>query len=130
MKKCICLFIVVCLLVSLSGCGLFDEGLGVDMDSLYISAAKSIVADQLRNPSSAVYNNAYVYEKDDYGRAIVYLDVSSQNGFGGYARDDFWVCINEMTSEGEYSYSKLMSYCTSEGLVDYLKSANNFGEPK
>lgn len=133
MKKALSVILTLCLLVGLSGCclsgDLFSDAF-VDWDELYISAAKNIVADNLKNPSSAVYNDAYVYEKDDYGRAIVYLDVSAQNGYGGYTRDDWWVCITNMDADGNYTYNRYASHSNKIANLSLLKSLNDFGEPK
>ena len=99
-------------------------------DDHYYEAAKAIISERLKNPATAVYNDAGIYEKDDYGRVIVYMDVSAQNGYGGYTRYDWWVCITGMDADGNYSYNKYFSDTTERGSLELLKSMNNFGEPK
>ena len=98
-------------------------------DSTYISGAKTLINNELTNPSSATYNEASVYEKDNYGKAIVYLDVSAQNGFGGWVRTQFYVCINNVNSDDTFTYSSLMPYIDnmSTSLYNTLKGINDFG---
>ena len=59
-------------------------------DSDYIACAQTLLNGMLKNPYSAQYNASAVYEKDSYGRAIVYMDVSSQNSFGGWVREEYF----------------------------------------
>lgn len=84
----------------------------VDYDSSAISAAQQIVSDNLKNPSSATFNETRVELKDDYRRYIVYVDVSAQNGFGGYTRDFYYVGLR-LAEDGEtYWYFPNMPFVT------------------
>ncbi len=97
----------------------------------YIAAAKQILMDNLANPQSATIHDASVIEKDAYGRAIVYLDVSAQKL--GWVRNDFYVCILGFTNSTTFghnegwdivedtSYGRMLSIAT-------LKAGNDFGE--
>lgn len=96
-------------------------------DEEYISAAKSLISEYLKNPSSAVYNSESVVETDDYGRGIVHLDISAQNSFGGYVRTDYFVCIQEIRGN-HYTYHSASCYVESRSMLDYLKMANDWGE--
>ncbi len=98
--------------------GVSDEG--------YIDCAKTLINKRLKNPSTAQYNSSSVYEKDDYGKAIVYLDVSAQNSFGGWVRDEYYVCINSVDSEGKFTYSSYVSYVEESSDIYILKMTNDF----
>lgn len=103
-------------------------------DDDYISAAKTVVSNHLKNPSTAQYNSVSIYEKDDYGRAIVRVDVSAQNSFGGWARETWYVCIQSIDSSSTFSHKGDLSYVTDDGgyseetLISVLKGFNDFGE--
>lgn len=98
-------------------------------DTDYIDCAKTLINKMLRNPSTATYNAAKVYERDAYGRAIVYLDVSAQNGYGGWNRTEYYVCIQSYSSDGRFTYSSTMSYIDGESisLMETFKGINDFG---
>lgn len=97
-------------------------------DSNYIGAAKTLINKALKNPSTAQYNSASVYEKDNYGRAIVYLDVSAQNSFGGWVRSEYYVCIQSYDSDGTFTYSSTVPYTDDKSTYDILLLMNDFGE--
>lgn len=94
----------------------------------YISCAKTLINKMLKNPSTAQYNSSGIYEKDDFGRAIVYLDVSAQNSFGGWVRDEYYVCINSVDSDGTFTYSSSVSYVEKSSDIYILKLMNHFDE--
>lgn len=111
-----------------SGGGLFGPS-----DNDYIDCAKQILSKSLRDPSSLQVHEAYVYEKDDYGSAIVYLDFSSKNGFGGSVRDRYYICVQHLTSDGKFSYSNVCSSIPAnqkDYLMNSFKELNGFGQPK
>ncbi|MHB1154017.1 MAG: zinc-ribbon domain-containing protein [Eubacteriales bacterium] len=97
-------------------------------DSDYISCAKTLINKALKNPSSAQYNSTSVYEKDDYGRAIVYLDVSAQNSFGGWVRSEYYVCIQNVKSDGTFTYNSSVPYTDENSSYDILLMMNAFGD--
>ena len=97
-------------------------------DSDYIGCAKTLINKALKNPSTAQYNSASVYEKDSYGRAIVYLDVSAQNSFGGWVRSEYYVCIQSYASDGTFTYSKTVPYTDDKSNYNILLLMNDFGE--
>lgn len=96
-------------------------------DDYYIGSAKKVLEGTLLNPSTAVYNESRVLEKDPYGRAIIHLDVSGQNAFGGYARNDFYVCITKMDKKGNFEYSSTFSQVKEYSSIPVLKIMNQFG---
>lgn len=99
-------------------------------DSDYIGCAKTLINKALKNPSTAVYNSEQVYEKDDYGRAIVLLDVSAQNSFGGWVRSSYYVCIQSVESDGTFYYNSALPYIEEDTSYqfDYFKEINSFDE--
>ena len=100
-------------------------------DDLYINAAEDLIYNSLKNPYSATLHESYIVEKDDYGRAIVYLDITAENSFGGMVRSEYFVCIHEAKSDGTYRHNGSLSYCEANNInLEYLKEINCFGEPR
>lgn len=99
-------------------------------DSDYIACAQTLLNGMLKNPYSAQYNATAVYEKDSYGRAIVYMDVSSQNSFGGWVREEYFFCIQSLDKDGNFTYLTYAYYVTGGNSQAYelLKSMNDFGK--
>lgn len=95
----------------------------------YIECAKSLISKDLVHPSTAVYNEAKIKETDGYGRAIVYLDISAQNVYGGWSRVEYYVCIQSIASDGTYTYDEKMPYFIDDydKLYSFFKGINNFG---
>lgn len=131
MKKLLSISLILVTIICLfGGCNsILNIGGGVS-DEIYIGAAKQIISKSLKNPSSLTVNDAYIYEKDEYGSAIVYLDITSQNGFGGADRDKVYVCVMYVESDGKYQFHPTWNYTENITNLDYLKSINGFGEPK
>jgi len=90
------------------------------------SAATSHIFDILKSPDSAVVNSSEILERDNYGRAIVHLDISAQNSFGVFLRENYYVCVFEVNGNS-YKTSGIMSYTNSYDNLSSLKSINNFG---
>ncbi len=107
--------------------GLFNVGVS---DEMYIGCAKEIISKSLKKPSSLEVIDAYIYEKDDYGSAIVCMDITSENGFGGADRDTVYVCVMYLESDGNYKFNPTFNYTENVTNLDILKSINGFGEPK
>lgn len=99
-------------------------------DDEFIASAKTLIDKMLKNPSTAQYNSAEVVEKDSYGRAIVHVDVSAQNSFGGWVRSDYYVCIKGVNSDGQFTFNPTFYYIDeySSVLYESLKSINDFDE--
>jgi len=94
----------------------------------YINSAVTVINNILKSPSTAVYNSCSVYEKDSYGRAIVKVDVTAENSFGGAVRSVYYVCIKDVNYSGEFLSQTYSSYVDSESDIPYLKSINDFGK--
>ena len=84
-------FATLLLLICILFCYSCDVLGFTNYDTQAISIAKQLVGNDLKNPYSAVWNDVRVEMKDDYNRYIVYVDVSAQNGFGGYNRHQYYV---------------------------------------
>ncbi len=121
-----------------SALGIFDSGYstGQSDDSMYMTAAKEILEMGVRSAGSPIFNRYKVFEeyniikiheKDDYGRAIVFIDVTARAG-DETRREEYYVFVNEMTSDGQYSYDPVYHATSSIGMLEIFKSANNFGE--
>lgn len=123
MKKVLCTFLVLIVIFGLCSCG------GVS-DNMYIGIAEQIMAKNLKNPSSLEVNDAYIYEKDDYGSAIVCMDITSENGYGGADRDTVYVFVMHLESDGSYQFHPTANYTEFVANLDMLKSLNGFGKPK
>ncbi|MBR5309867.1 MAG: hypothetical protein IKU42_01930 [Oscillospiraceae bacterium] len=97
-------------------------------DAEYIDCAKTLINGVLKNPSGAVYNESYVVEKDRYGRAIICLDVSAQNSFGGYVRKTYLVCIQKVRAN-DFTYYENFYWIENTSATSYetLKKYNDFG---
>ncbi len=132
-KKLIPIVIAVIVVFSIfKSCGGLGGGLfgGGVTDDTYIGCAKQIISKSLKNPSSLVVNDAYVYEKDDYGSAIVCMDITAENGYGGADRDVLYVCVMYVQSDGSYNFHPTCNYTEEKNNLEFLKNINGFGEPK
>ena len=128
MKKAISIVLIILSIVFIfCGCAGIFGGVSNDM---YIGVAEQIMAKNLKNPSSLIVNDAYIYEKDDYGSAIVCMDITSENSYGGADRDTVYVCVMYLKSDGSYQFHPTVNYTENIANLDMLKSINGFGEPK
>ena len=112
---------------------IFGDGgfLGSKQDELYINAAEDLIYNTLKNPYSSSLHDSYIVEQDDYGRTIVYLDITAENSFGGMIRNEYYVCIHEAKSDGTYRHNGSLSYCDANDIsLECLKKINGWGEPR
>lgn len=76
------------------------------LNDLATKAAKIVLQNQLKNPSSLIVNNTKVTPSgiDDSGdlKYIVTIDYSAQNGFGGYNRDTYTVNLTYKVTERKF----------------------------
>lgn len=124
MKKLIALLMVVVMVVCCSGCSIVELIFGGE-DAMYIEAAKELVEKEFPSVSSVRFNDEEIYDEDDYGRAIVYLDVT----FGASLQRDVYVCIKSVSEEG-YTYHPYYSYTLEKSEISELKEYNDWGEPQ
>lgn len=88
-------------------------------DEDYYSAAKTVVSQNLRAPTTAKYYNWKILAQDDYGRTIVFCNVDSQNGFGGYGQLSCYVLITSYnTDDDTFTYNT--DVIMEEGNLDFL----------
>ena len=127
MKKIICCTLVFVFCFCLCACAGTAGGVSNDM---YIGVAEQIMAKNLKKPSSLEVHDAYIYEKDDNGSAIVCMDITSENGYGGVDRDTVYVCVMHLQSDGRYQFHPTVNYTENIAHLDMLKSINGFGKPK
>ncbi len=90
--------------------------------------AKSIISSNLKNPSSAQFHSSTVIDEDRYGRYLVEVDCSAQNGFGGFNRSTYYVIVHVVN--GTCKYNTMMSFVDSYSSVSLLKTFNNWGEAR
>lgn len=107
-----------------------------NMDIHYLSAAKQLVGEQLKSPSTAVYSEEEIVEKDDYGRVLVRLTVDAENGFGATIRNYAAVVILKYNEDEEtfrysrYNAVQLYENKSSQATVEeMMKSMNDWNEP-
>lgn len=100
-------------------------------EDLIIGCAKQQIESILKNPNSVIYNDAEVYEYDHYGRVIVYVDFSSENSFGGYVRDKWYVLFWDVTTDGHYNYKNIQWHCDANNYdLTLLKMIYSWDEKK
>lgn len=134
----IILILVICFVfLFFRNCG-HGGGNSFSKDDKFISAAKQIVSEDLRNPDSAKFYEAEIVEKDQYGRAVVYIDMSAENAFGGAVRSRKYVFVNKIEGDS-YFYNPNFSYMevdrklsnpSSDPWYESYKDFNNFGQPQ
>lgn len=111
-------------------------GVGKASDKDYIDCAKTVVSQQLRSPSTAMYYGEEILDEDKYGRVLVRLCVEAQNGFGGYVKNTFVMVISDYNKSTEefITSGRILSYNVDEewladAFVEQAKTASNWGEP-
>lgn len=120
----ICLFLLLTIL-----------GVGKASDQDYIDCAITVVSQQLRSPSTAIFYEEEILDEDKYGRVLVRVCVEAQNGFGGYIKNTFLVVITDYDNITEaFIYGNPIVYDVDEewledGFIEQAKAASNWGEP-
>lgn len=125
--------IAVCLVVAI----IFCFGGSGPSDNDLIGAAQTVIRKQLNSPSTARFYNCEVAEKDEYGRALVTMEVEAQNLMGGYKRYNCAVVIISYdTSTDEFVYSPSANQMWESGfdflsdtIIENEKEAADWGEP-
>ena len=114
------LLLVICTLFCYS-CSMLGI---IDYDQKAIGIAQQLIRSDLKNPSSAIWNDVHVELNDDYYRYVVYVDVSAQNGFGGYTRDQYYVGFR-IDKNGETFYYSPYLYCVNATSFFTAETAKN-----
>lgn len=84
-----------------------------------ISCAQTLVSNYLKAPSTAVWGKSEKVDEDKYGRCLVYVSVEAQNSFGGLVKSDYLVVLQEVESDGEFTYLPYNSIYT---ITTYVSS--------
>lgn len=125
--------VMVLILSFLVGCSIFSTD--AKYEKFAEDAAKQIISETLRSPSSAIWNEVSYLEDNGNGSYIVYIDVEATNGFGAYIRSRFFVIVKNINLEKEtFSHSKHFSYIECKGKQDtynlsLIKKFNDYDEP-
>ena len=137
MKRIFFVFIgmlTVLVLILLFGCDVSTEINEIRKEDFAERAAKSIVSNDLKSPSSAIWNEVSYLENNEKGQYVVYVDVEATNSFGGYIRNRFFVIISDINVKDKtYKYSSLFPYIECTGKNDsynlmLIKAYNNYNK--
>lgn len=93
--------------------------------STIINCAKTLISNQLKAPSTAVWGKTEKVDEDNYGRCLVYISVESQNSFGGMVKSDFLVVLQEVNTDGKFTY---LPYTSVYTIKTSLQSAYSYVE--
>lgn len=69
-----------------------------------VSCAKTLINNELRSSSTAVWGKCEKVDEDNYGRCLVYVSLEAQNGFGAYSKLNYFVVLQYVESNGEFTY--------------------------
>jgi len=111
-RRSIAILAIACMLPL----GMFAQGVlaASATDESYIQCAKMLVEKQLLAPSTAIYSDAQVVERDAYGRVLVTLSVDAQNTFGTPIRSYYAIVINSYNPSTEE-----FDYYTANGIQEF-----------
>lgn len=79
-----------------------------------IGCAKTLISNQLKAPSTAIWGESEKVDEDNYGRCLVYVSVEAQNSFGGLVKSDYLVVLQDVSISGEFTYLPYVSIYTIE----------------
>lgn len=82
-----------------------------------IGCAQTLISNYLKAPSTAVWGKSEKVDEDNYGRCLVYVSVESQNSFGGMVKSDYLVVLQEVETDGKFTYLPYSSIYTIQTLV-------------
>ncbi len=102
------------------------------IDNVAIGCAKTVVSEQLKSPSSAIWHDSKIMDKDSYGRYLVYLEVEATNSFGGYITNEYLVVIYNVKKDGHFNYNNFAVQSVTSSTYDIvegvIKDLNNWNE--
>lgn len=81
-----------------------------------IRCAQTLISNQLKAPSTAIWGKSEKVDEDNYGRCLVYVSVEAQNSFGGLVKSDYLVILQEVSTDGKFTYLPYGSTYTIETL--------------
>lgn len=124
--------LVAVFLITFRGCSLFESE-SKEKRAFAEKAAQTVVAEILKSPSTAIWNEAS-YMEDNGEQYIVYVDVEAQNSFGAYVRTRYFVVIKNINLDAKtFTYNQMFSYIECNGKDDtynlnLIKSLNKYNE--
>ncbi len=74
-----------------------------------ISCAKTLIDNSLRSSSTAKWGTCEKIDEDNYGRCLVYVSLEAQNGFGAYSKLNYFVVLQYVQSDGNFTYKPYSS---------------------
>lgn len=106
---------------------------GNSMDDIVISCAKTVISQQLKSPSSAIWHNEKIVDKDSYGKYLIYLKVEATNSFGGYITNEYLVVVANVQKDGHFDYNtnfavQSVTASTYDIVVDVIKELNSWNK--
>lgn len=97
-----------------------------------VSCAKTLINNELRSSTTARWGQCEKVDEDNYGRCLVYVSLEAQNGFGAYSKLNYFVILQYVESNGEFTYKpygykhELTTFGSS--VYDYYVTAYKNGE--
>lgn len=82
-----------------------------------IGCAQTLISNQLKAPSTAIWGKSEKVDEDNYGRCLVYISVEAQNSFGGLVKSDYLVILQDVSIDGKFTYLPYVSIYTIETFV-------------
>ncbi len=82
-----------------------------------IGCAKTLISNQLKAPSTAIWGKSEKLDEDNYGRCLVYISVEAQNSYGGLVKSDYLVILQDVSTDGKFTYLPYVSTYTIETFV-------------
>lgn len=122
--------VIIALVLSFCLTGGFDEN--YKYKKFAKEAAKNLVYQNLKVPTSAIWNEVSYVENNDKGQYVVYVDVDSQNEFGVYIKTKLFVIVSDLDlKRKEYRFSTFAAYIEcfgkyDESALNTLKMYNNY----
>lgn len=98
-----------------------------------VNCAKTLINNALRSSSTARWGDCEKIDEDNYGRCLVYVSLEAQNGFGAYSKLNYFVVLQYVKSNGEftykpYTYSHELTTFGSQSVYDYYVTSYKNGD--
>mgnify|MGYP004615710681 FL=1 len=102
-------------------------------EATIINCAKTLIDNSLRSSSTAKWGECEKVDEDNYGRCLVYVSLEAQNGFGAYSKLNYFVVLQYVKTNGEftykpYSYSYKLETFGAQSVYDYYVTSYKNGE--
>ena len=90
-----------------------------------IGCAQTLISNQLKAPSTAIWGKSEKVDEDNYGRCLVYVSVEAQNSYGGLVKSDYLVILQEVSTDGKFTYSP---YASTYTITTFVSSPYSYIE--